>query len=91
MAASELSVVDGNGTQRELGAFFQEVKELRHDYRNLKQVIDLMDENQRRLERELMELRAELKTFQAKTATLCATAVALVTAVAWALDFWARL
>lgn len=91
MAASELAVVDGNGTQRELGAFFQEVKELRHDYRNLKQVIDLMDENQRRLERELMELRAELKTFQAKTATLCAVSVAVVTGAAWALDFWTRL
>lgn len=91
MAVSELQPVEGNGVQRELGAFFQEVKELRHDYRNLRQVIDMLDENQRRLERELMELRSELKTFQAKTATLCATAVALVTAVAWALDFWSQL
>lgn len=91
MAASEPLPLEGNGTQRELGMFFQQVEELRHDYRNLKQVIDLMDENQRRLERELMELRAELRTFQAKTATLCAVSVAVVTGAAWALDFWTRL
>jgi chromosome segregation ATPase len=79
---------DTNANQRELGSFFQQVSELRHDIRNLKQELLLLDDNQRRLERELMELRAELKTFQAKTMTLCATLVALVTACAWALEFY---
>lgn len=81
--------MDGNGTQRELGSFFAQVQELRHDYRDLKTVIEILDANQRRLERELMELRSELKTFQAKTMTLCAVAVAVVTASAWSLEFWA--
>ena len=95
MVASELAMVDvGNGDQRELGSFFQEVKELRHDYRNLKMIVDqgqsMLDETQRRLERELMELHSELKTFQAKVATLCEVAVAVITASAWLLQFWAN-
>jgi len=83
--------MEGNGHQRELGMFFQQVEELRHDYRNLKTVIDMMDANQRRLERELMELCAELKTFQAKTATLCAVSVAVVTGAAWGIELWTKL
>ena len=83
--------METNGTQRELGAFFQEVKELRHDYRSLRTSIHILDESQRRLERDLFDLRAELRAFNSKVMALCASAVAVVTAVAWALDFWASL
>ena len=83
--------METNGTQRELGAFFQEVKELRHDYRSLRTSIHILDESQRRLERDLFDLRAELRAFNSKVMALCASAVAVVTAVAWALDFWSSL
>jgi len=83
--------METNGTQRELGAFFQEVKELRHDYRSLRTSINILDESQRRLERDLFDLRAELRAFNSKVMALCASAVAVVTAGAWALDFWASL
>ena len=79
--------MEGNGHQRELGQFFQEVKELRHDYQNLKTVVNLLDENQRNLERELMGLRADLKTFQAKIMSMGAGAVAVISAGAWVIQF----
>lgn len=80
--------MEGNGHQRELGQFFQEVKELRHDYGSLKMVINGLDERHRDLERELMHLRAELKTFQAKIMAMASGAVAVITAGAWAIQLF---
>jgi len=80
--------MEGNGHQRELGQFFQEVKELRHDYQNLKTVINMLDENQRNLERELMNLRGELKTFQAKLMTMGSVSIAVITAGAWVIQIF---
>ena len=80
--------MESNGHQRELGQFFQEVKELRHDYQNLKTVINMLDENQRNLERELMLLRSDLKTFQAKMMTMGSVAVAVITAGAWVIQIF---
>jgi septal ring factor EnvC (AmiA/AmiB activator) len=80
--------MEGNGTQRELGQFFQEVKELRHDHSNLRIVLNALDENQRSLERELMHLRSELKTFQAKIMATGSGSLAILTAGAWALQIY---
>mgnify|MGYP003632773518 FL=1 len=80
--------MEGNGHQRELGQFFQEVKELRHDYQSLKTVINMLDENQRNLERELMSLRGELKTFQAKLMTMGSVSIAVITAGAWVIQIF---
>tara|TARA_R110002074_G_scaffold295513_3_gene467115 strand:+ start:213 stop:464 length:252 start_codon:yes stop_codon:yes gene_type:complete len=80
--------MENNGHQRELGQFFQEVKELRHDYQSLKTVVNLLDENQRALERELMGLRSELKTFQAKIMSVCSASIALITAGAWIIQVY---
>lgn len=81
--------MEGNGHQRELGQFFQEVKEIRHDYQSLKMVVSALDENQRNLERELMGLRSDLKAFQAKIMALSSGAIAVFSAGAWAIQiFW---
>jgi len=80
--------METNGTQRELGQFFQEVKELRHDHSNLRAVLSALDENQRNLERELMSLRSELKTFQAKIMATGSGSLAILTAGAWALQIY---
>ena len=80
--------MENNGHQTELGQFFQEVKELRHDYQNLKMVVSVLDENQRNLERELMGLRSDLKAFQAKIMAMASGAVAVITAGAWAIQLF---
>lgn len=80
--------MEGNGHQRELGQFFQEVKELRHDYQSLKAIINMLDENQRNLERELMNLRGDLKTFQAKLMTMGSVSIAVITAGAWVIQIF---
>ena len=80
--------MENNGHQRELGQFFQEVKELRHDYQNLKMVVSVLDENQRNLERELMGLRSDLKAFQAKIMAMASGAVTVITAGAWAIQLF---
>lgn len=80
--------MENNGHQRELGQFFQEVKELRHDYQSLKTVCNLLDENQRALERELMGLRSELKTFQAKIMSMGSVCIAMITAGAWIIQVY---
>lgn len=75
--------MENNGHQRELGKFFQEVKELRHDYAALKTSCNILDENQRNTERELLALRSELEKFQAKIMTIGSVSLAIVTAGAW--------
>ena len=86
---ADLADMEGNGHQRELGQFFQEVKELRHDYQNIKMVVTELDQNQRNLERELMGLRSDLKAFQAKIMALSSAAIAVFSAGAWAIQlFW---
>ena len=81
-------VMESGETQRELGQFFQEVKEVRHDHRNLRALLSALDENQRNLERELMNLRSDLKTFQAKIMATGSGSLAILTAGAWALQIY---
>ena len=80
--------MESNEHQRELGQFFQEVKELRHDYQSLKTVINILDENQRNLEKELIHLRSELQTFQAKLMTMGSVSIAVITAGAWVIQIF---
>tara|TARA_R110002020_G_scaffold100301_1_gene237267 strand:+ start:394 stop:666 length:273 start_codon:yes stop_codon:yes gene_type:complete len=79
-----------NGHQRELGQFFQEVKELRHDYGSLKSSCNILDENQRNTERELMGLRSDLEKFQAKIMTIGSVSIAIITAGAWVIQIIAN-
>jgi len=77
-----------NGSQRELGQFFQEIVELRHDVRNVRQVLDSIDGENRRFDRELIELRAEIAQFRGRLTTGIAVGVALASAGAWAIEMW---
>ena len=77
-----------NGSQREMGARFQEVSELRHDLRNLKQSLLLLDSEQRSQERRIMELKSEIIQIKTKIMTLAAVAIAFISVSAWALEWF---
>jgi chromosome segregation ATPase len=77
-----------NGSQREMGARFQEVSELRHDLRNLKQSLILLDSEQRSQERRLMELKSEIIQIKTKIMTLAAVVIAFLSISAWVLEWF---
>lgn len=79
--------MEQNGSQREMGARFQELSELRHDLRNLRQSISLLDSEQRNQERTIMELRSELMQMRTKIMTSVAVVIAFFSMFAWSLEW----
>ena len=79
--------MEQNGSQREMGARFQELSELRHDLRNLRQSISLLDSEQRNQERTIMELRSELMQMRTKIMTSVAVVIAFFSIFAWSLEW----
>ena len=53
---------EGSFTDRELGAALQELREVRHDYRNLRQMVVFMSEEHDRLKLEQARLHTRLTT-----------------------------
>jgi hypothetical protein len=49
-------------TDRELGAALQELREVRHDYRNLKQIVVLISDQQDRIKLDHAKLQTRLTT-----------------------------
>lgn len=82
--------MESNGSQRELGARFQEVQELRHDIRNIRQTLTLIDSEMRKNERMTLELRSDLLQMKTKVMTSLAVVVSLLSVSAWALEWFLR-
>jgi len=53
---------DGKFTEREVGAALQELKEVRHDYRNLRTIVMLVSEEQDHIRLEQARLQSRLTT-----------------------------
>ena len=53
---------DGEFTEREVGAALQELKEVRHDHRNLRTIVMLVSEEQDNLRLEHEKLKTRLTT-----------------------------
>lgn len=53
---------DGEFTEREVGAALQELKEVRHDYRNLRQIVTLVSEEQDKMKLDHARLQTRLTT-----------------------------
>ena len=82
--------MEQNGSQREMGARFQELSELRHDLRNLRQTISLLDHEQRNQERMIMELRSDLMQMRTKIMTSVAVIIAFLSVFAWSLEWFLK-
>jgi len=54
--------LDGKFTEREIGAALQELKEVRHDHRNLKQIVTFLSEEQDRMRVDHAKLQTRLTT-----------------------------
>lgn len=50
-------------TDRELGAALQELREVRHDHRNLRMIVTLLSEEQDRMRVDQAKLHTKLTTF----------------------------
>lgn len=81
---------DSNGSQREIGARFQEVLELRHDIRNVRQSILLIDTQMREQERMILELRSDVLQIRTKVMTSLAVVVAFLSISAWVLEWFLK-
>tara|TARA_R110000765_G_scaffold95393_1_gene179541 strand:+ start:180 stop:413 length:234 start_codon:yes stop_codon:yes gene_type:complete len=53
---------DGEFTEREVGAALQELREVRHDHRNLRTIVMLVSEQQDRIRLEQAKLQSRLTT-----------------------------
>jgi len=53
---------DGEFTEREVGAALQELREVRHDHRNLRTIVMLISEQQDRIRLEQARLQSRLTT-----------------------------
>jgi hypothetical protein len=80
----------GNGDQREIGARFQEVLELRHDIRNVRQVIVIIESQLREQERMIFELRSDVLQIRTKVMTSLAVIVAFLSISAWVLEWFLK-
>jgi len=69
---------DGEFTEREVGAALQELKEVRHDYRNLRTIVVLVSEEQDRLRLEHEKLKTRLTTVISVVAGLFTLAVSIL-------------
>jgi uncharacterized protein (DUF3084 family) len=56
---------DGRFTEREIGAALQELKEVRHDHRNLRQIVTFISEEQERIKMDHAKLQTRLTTIVA--------------------------
>ena len=82
--------MESNGSQREIGARFQEVQELRHDIKNIRQSLTLLDSEIRKNERMILDLRSDLLQMKTKVMTSLAVVVSLLSVSAWALEWFLR-
>jgi len=80
-------VPEGNGTQREIGARFQEIAELRHDFRNMRQTITLLENLFRENEKQLFSLKSEIMQVKTRIMTAAGFAVAFISVLAWAVEW----
>ena len=53
---------DGKFTEREIGAALQELREVRHDHRNLRTIVMLLSEQQDRIRLDHAKLQTRLTT-----------------------------
>ena len=72
---------DGEFTEREVGAALQELKEVRHDYRNLRTIVMLVSEEQD-------ELRLEHEKLKTRLTTVISVVVGLFTLAVSILGIW---
>ena len=79
--------MENNGSQREIGARFQEVQELRHDIKNVRQSLSLLDSELRKNERMILDLRSDVLQIKTKVMTSLAVIVAFLSVSAWALEW----
>jgi len=79
--------LENNGSQREIGARFQEVQELRHDIKNVRQSLLLLDSELRKNERMILDLRSDVLQIKTKVMTSLAVIVAFLSVSAWALEW----
>ena len=82
--------MESNGSQREIGARFQEVQELRHDIKNVRQSLLLLDSEIRKNERMILDLRSDLLQMKTKVMTSLAVIVSLLSVSAWSLEWFFR-
>ena len=82
--------MENNGSQREIGARFQEVQELRHDIKNVRQSLLLLDSELRKNERMILDLRSDVLQIKTKVMTSLAVIVAFLSVSAWALEWVLR-
>jgi len=53
---------DGEFTEREVGAALQELQEVRHDHRNLRQIVIILSDQQERMRLDHAKLQTRLTT-----------------------------
>jgi len=53
---------DGEFTEREVGAALQELREVRHDHRNLRQIVVILSDQQERMKLDHAKLQTRLTT-----------------------------
>ena len=53
---------DGSFTEREVGAALQELREVRHDHRNLRTIVMLLSEEQDKMRLDYAKLKTRLTT-----------------------------
>ena len=71
---------DGSFTEREVGAALQELKEVRHDHRNLRMIVTLLSEQQDRMKVDQAKLHTNLTTF-------ASVVVGLFAITGWVLNY----
>jgi len=69
---------DGEFTEREVGAALQELKEVRHDHRNLRTIVTLVAEEQDKLRLEHEKLKTRLTTVISVVVGLFSLAVSIL-------------
>jgi len=75
-------VPDQKITERELGVAIQELTEVRHDHRNLRQIVTMLADQQERMRLDHARLQTRVKTF-------ASVGLGLFAVVGWLLDHFA--
>tara|TARA_R110002096_G_scaffold181921_2_gene359656 strand:- start:314 stop:568 length:255 start_codon:yes stop_codon:yes gene_type:complete len=83
-------LTEANGSQREIGARFQEILELRHDLRNMRQAITLLESLFRDNEKQLFDLKSEIMQVKTRIMTAAGFAVALISVLAWSVEWYLK-
>ena len=71
---------DGEFTEREVGAALQELKEVRHDHRNLRTIVMLMADEQDKMKIDQAKLHTKLLT-------IASVVVGLLGVIGWVLNY----